>query len=87
MEASLAAWVWAQHAAKVCVTGEIIKMQGLRILNGMNGVLPPEKQLCLNFSSGWLIKFKKRWDLKFVKLHGEGSDADDEAIAAKLAVY
>ncbi len=59
-------------------------MQGLRILNGMNGVLSPEKQLCLNISSGWLIKFQKRWDLKFVKSHGESSDADDEAIAASL---
>ncbi len=27
MEATLAAWVRAQHAAKVCVTGEIIKME------------------------------------------------------------
>ncbi len=50
----------------------------------MNGLLPPEKQLCLNFSSGWLIKFQKLWDLKFVKLHGESGDADDEAIAASL---
>ncbi len=29
MEASLAAWVRAHHAVKVCVTGEIIKMQEL----------------------------------------------------------
>ncbi len=50
----------------------------------MNGVLLPEKQLCLNFSSGWLIKFQKHWDLKVAKLHGESGDADDEAIAATL---
>ncbi len=64
MQASLAAWVRDQHAAKVCVNGEMIKMQGHRILNGISGVLPPEKLLSLNFFSGWLSKFEKHWDLK-----------------------
>ncbi len=36
------------------------------------------------FLQDGLIKFQKRWDLKFVKLHGESGDADDEPIVASL---
>ena len=33
------------------------------------------------FSDGWLTKFKKRWNLRVIKNHGEIGDADMTEVA------
>lgn len=50
----------------------------------MNLSLPPQKQTKLMFSSGWLTRFQKRWNLKSIKSHGESGDADQAAIDRQM---
>lgn len=61
--------------------------QGARIQTEINKNLPFDGQTSLTFlekSKGWFEKFKKRWNPKSCKSHGESSDADNAAISAEL---
>lgn len=86
LETSLALWVRAQHDAGVCLNGDMIKLQGRRIVDGVNDKLGVEDQIYFHFSSGWLGNFQKRWGLKLIKPHGESNDADDNEIVRSLPI-
>ena len=83
LEKQLAAWVNDLNMQGHCVSGDMIREKGKQLLldicTDLGGNGPR-----LKFTAGWLWNFQRRWNLKARKLHGEASDADDEAIAQAL---
>ena len=80
LEAALHSWINAQFHARRCVNGSLIITKARRLQHLMNLSLQLQKQTKLMFSSGWLTRFQKRWNLKSLKSHGESGDADQAAI-------
>lgn len=86
LENALISWVNDQYNARRCVTGQMICEKGKRLLNDVNRSLPQEGQVSLRFTSGWLWRFQKRWNLKCRRVHGESGDADEDALQRELPV-
>ncbi len=64
LEETLAKWVKMQQAAKTPVKGEMIKARGKSALDELNASLPPSEQLSMQFSTGWLCNFQRRWNIR-----------------------
>lgn len=64
LEETLAKWVRAQQAARIIVKGESVKQKGKSYLDAINASLPPGEQLSMQFSTGWLCNFQRRWNLR-----------------------
>lgn len=64
LEETLAKWVRAQQGARVIVKGETVKQKGKSYLDAINASLPPAEQLSMQFSTGWLCNFQRRWNLR-----------------------
>lgn len=73
-----ALWVWIEDAErrKFLVTGELIKAKAHRIAVDMG--VPPHEMI--EFSDGWLTRFKGRYGLKERVFHGEAASAPIELI-------
>ncbi|KDN46325.1 hypothetical protein RSAG8_04269, partial [Rhizoctonia solani AG-8 WAC10335] len=73
-----ALWVWVQDAERrrVHLTGDLIKAKGRRLSIEM-GIRPHEM---IDFSDGWLTRFKRRWGIKERVFHGEAASAPIELI-------
>lgn len=76
IEAALANWVRSGFDNRQCITGEVIKQQGLRIQESVNLLLPQNEHIQLKFTNGWLCNFQKRWGLKSRRVHGESGDVN-----------
>ena len=46
--------------------------------------LPDAEQIKTQFLGGWLDNFKKRWQLKAFKIHGEAGDVNQSTIDERL---
>lgn len=84
IERRLIQWVNDQNKVGNCLTGEVIREKGKRLLVEVNALLPDADKIKMKFSAGWLWNFQRRWHLKSRKLHGESCDADEVAIAREL---
>ena len=83
LEKQLAAWVNDLNMQGHCVSGDIIREKGKRLLQDVCTDLSENGER-LKFTAGWLWNFQRRWNLKARKLHGEAVDADDQAITEAL---
>ena len=83
LEKQLAACVNDLNVQGHCVSGDMIREKGKRLLQDICTDLC-ENGPRLKFTAGWLWNFQRRWNLKARKLHGEAGDADDEALAQAL---
>ena len=72
------------HTKRRNINSQIIRAKGIKLMNEANFLLPEEKKINFKFSDGWLGKFKKRWNLRIIKSHGESGDADMVAVAQEL---
>ena len=66
------------------VNDHLIKEKGRRIQEEYNSRVQSQQQSHLNFSNGWISRFKYRNKLRAYKCHGESGAADDDAISSEL---
>ena len=69
-----------QNQGGRCVSGSMIREKGRRLLADVNVLLPIDRKINLQFTSGWLWNFQKRWGVKSREMYGEAADADDQAV-------
>lgn len=74
-------WVCEQQSRRVFLNGDMIRHKAQTLLKLSNERVAEDKRIDLKFSLGWLQKFKKRWNLRVFRSHGESGDADETAIA------
>lgn len=84
LEEALYRWVCTQNNKGTLLNGEIIKLYGQKLLQSANELLPDSEKMVLAFSKGWIERFKKRYGLRFRRVHGEAGSADMEAIAQHM---
>lgn len=84
LEVALYRWMCSLSNNGVLINTEVVRMKAQKLLEEANKHLPSEKQLQLKFSKGWVERFKKRFGLRFRRIHGEAKSADNEAIAKKM---
>lgn len=84
LEKALFKWVCDQNNRGVSLSGELVIMQARKMLRMANAHLPEEEQIKLNFSNGWIERFKKRHNIRFRRVHGEAKSADDSAIRSEM---
>ncbi|KAF8747739.1 CENP-B ARS binding protein-like protein, partial [Rhizoctonia solani] len=80
VERLLWAWVEDSERRRLQINGELIKSKGRRIAIEM-GVAPHDM---IEFSDGWLTRFKRRYGLKEYVFHGEAASAPIELIEPAL---
>lgn len=81
LEDALFTWVCTQNNRGVMVNSELIRMEATRMMNEANKLLGADEQLSLKFSKGWIERFKKRYGMRFRRVHGEAMSVDNVAIA------
>lgn len=72
-------WIYTRNSKGVMPNGDLVKMFGKDLLEEANKLLPASDQRILKFSKGWVERFKKRFAIRFRRLHGKAlsSDTDD----------
>lgn len=80
LEKALFKWVYAQKNRAVALNGELVVMQAQKLLSLANEHRPDDQKLTVQFSNGWMERFKKRRGLRFRNVHGEGNSEDAKAI-------
>ena len=73
LEESLITWTWRMLDNRMFVSDEMIVAKANQILSKINSN-NANAELQLNFSNGWLYKFKKRNGFKRYHCHGESCD-------------
>eukprot|EP00171_Calliarthron_tuberculosum_P004123 IDg4123t1 len=84
LEDALYRWICTQNNKGVMLNGELVKMYGQKLLDEANKVLPDSEKIKLTFSKGWIERFKKRFGLRFRRVHGEAASADMDAIEHQM---
>ena len=74
LEQALFEWVCDMRNSRKCISGEMIQAKANQLAKKVNMRLPDAEKTETQFSGGWLDNFKKRWQLKAFKLHGEEGD-------------
>ena len=77
-------WTIDQKAKRININGNLIVEKAKRIQIRMNEQVSVPKKPTLNFSAGWLGKFKSGWNQRVFKSHRESGDADLEAAVREL---
>jgi len=80
LEEALYKWIFTQSKNGVMLNGQLLQLYAKKLLDEANKHLPETKRLDLKFSNGWNERFKKRYGLRFRRVHGEALNADQEAI-------
>jgi hypothetical protein len=71
---------WQQQIQKKgVITGDILKAQAHRIWNSL---LQYNKEDEPKWSNSWLDRFKRRYNIKEYKQHGEGASAEVNTLSA-----
>lgn len=76
LEDNLADWVNDQYNRGRPLSGAMIQDKARSTLDEVNKHLPPNAQITMSFSNGWLARFKKRFHLKCRPVHPDNSNAD-----------
>jgi hypothetical protein len=79
VEEAMATWVLQCQAKNVKLTHDLIQVKGRRFANVFGVPLGG-----LDFSNGWMQRFRKRHGFRKIKTPGEGASADDAAIETEL---
>lgn len=79
LEKALHSWVNSQVFEGKDVNGMLVREAALRIQTEMNKMLPPEQQLNMRFSNGWLDKFQKRNNVSYRKPRNKDDPASEPA--------
>ena len=66
------------------MNSDVVKFHESKLLNDANELLPETQKISIKFSNGWMERFKKRFGLKFQRVHGEALSADQAAIARQM---
>lgn len=66
------------------LNGDLIKVYAQRLLNNANFNLPDSERLELAFSKGCIERFKKRYGLRFRRVHGEAASVDMVALQNEM---
>ena len=83
LEESLITWTWRMLDNRMFVSDEMIVAKANQILSKINSN-NANAELQLNFSNGWLYKFKKRNGFKRYHCHGESGDLNVKNIINDL---
>ncbi|PXF48371.1 Tigger transposable element-derived protein 6 [Gracilariopsis chorda] len=86
IEEKLIVWINDQYIALRCLTGQMVRDKGNRLLAEVNGLLPEHERWTLKSTTGCLCNFQRRWNLKSSKIYGEAGDADEEGLQRELPV-
>lgn len=84
LEQALFEWICEQQTRRININGEMVRQKAFKIQQLANEKIPAEHRISLQFSEGWLDKFKHRWNLRVFKSHGESGDADADAVAREM---
>lgn len=84
LEDALYKWICTHSNRGVIINSEIICIEAGRLMSEVNKLLPPTNQLKLKFSKGWIERFKKRYGLRFRRVHGEALSADNDAVSHQM---
>lgn len=76
LERTLFDWVCDMCNSRKCISGAIIRTNAIQLARKGNEPLSSDAKISIQFSDGWLEKFKKRWKLNSYKLHGDAGDVD-----------
>ena len=71
---------------EVCISDTLIRRKAQRLQRELNLSVPSASCTNLDFSNGWLFKFKRRNQFKSYRCHGEEGAVDEEAIQRELPV-
>lgn len=71
LERALFQWLCHQNNKGVAINGDVIKFHAERLLSDANALLCDDNKIELKFSKGWLERFKKRYNVKCRRVHGE----------------
>lgn len=77
VDAALTEWVLQKQNSNICLTGELLIEKARDFCRLLH--VPSEDQL--EFSSGWLTRFKQRVGLRQVVFHGEAASACLDTLA------
>lgn len=84
LEEALYKWICYHTNSGKQIDGPLTVHYAEKLQTEANKHRAADRQLALNFSDGWMSRFKTRYGLSFRKVHGEALSADDDAIAALL---
>lgn len=94
LERALYDWVCDMRNSRRCISGALIQAKAAQLAQKANERLSRDSQITIQFSEGWLARFKQRWSLKAFRLHGEAGDVDEanldsqsEPIRQKIESY
>lgn len=80
LEAALAIWVRSKYDSRILINGSTIRSKASDFQDSINSHLPQESQITLKFTTGWLTKFMKRWNLRSCRSYAdESSDSTTTA--------
>lgn len=84
LERALFQWISDRNNSGIAMNGDVIRFHAANLLKDANALLPPDAQISVTFSNGWMERFKKRYGLKFRRVHGEAMSADKRAIENEM---
>ena len=76
--------MWEIYGENICVTDELIQGEAKRILEILNQNKPENNKMEMNFSNGWLHKFRKRNLFIRYSSFCESADVNIEGIISEL---
>jgi hypothetical protein len=79
LEDALFHWQQQMQKKKAIITGDVLKAQAHQIWNRFPQYNEEEEP---KWSNGWLDRFKKRYNIKEYKRHGEGASAEVNTLSA-----
>lgn len=84
LEDALYKWMCTQSSRGIMINADLVKMEGRKLMNAANELLPECEQIFLKFSKGWIERFKKRFGLRFRQVHGEAMSVDIDKLAEEM---
>ena len=84
IENEMVMWIWEMYRKNVFLNDDVILAKAHRVQQRFNASLPPPSRTSLQFSRGWLSRFKKRNNFRRYRSHGESANVDSSAVEAEL---
>lgn len=84
LELALYKWICSVGNDGVLLNADIVKIKGQKFLETGNKMLSDDNRIELTFLKDWIDWFKKRYCLRFRRLHGEGMSAESEGVELQV---